>query len=78
MSESSAAGVDLAVDDDFFPPPLPLVVLLALVAAFRCGLAAGVATEAADSVTGARLLRDRVTRPLYSFSLEGMLIYDDD
>jgi len=47
---SSAAGVDLAVDDDFLPPPLPLVVLLALVAAFRCGLATGgfVAAEAAD------------------------------
>ncbi len=52
---SSAAGVDLTIDDDFLPTPLPLplVVLLALVAAFRCGLAAGgffVATEAADFV----------------------------
>eukprot|EP00984_Skeletonema_dohrnii_P007945 scaffold2928_cov159-Skeletonema_dohrnii-CCMP3373.AAC.1 len=60
---SSAAGVDLAVDDDFFPPPLPLGAPLALVAAFRCGLAAGGfvgGTEAADSVTGAlRADRDR-------------------
>ena len=68
-----------------FPAPPPLLVLLALVAAFRCDdlegfgcfgvvaeLFGGVAAEAAEGAFG--FAEDRVTRRLLLFFLGGMLI----